>query len=148
MQMHLREGGCGVYSLWRLLATVHLEYCKNSNARPVCYVVEIPPSGIGVGESQQTHQKKEGCAALYHERQLQRHSTFEFLRYYSGNYTCIALYIRSWPRKFTRPDFGVPPSHVRFLLPTLLSAPNTTFYYWDYYAVKIKLPRNYKILYS
>jgi len=38
VQMHLREGGCGVYSLWRLLATVHLEYCKNSNARPVCYV--------------------------------------------------------------------------------------------------------------
>ena len=44
--MYILFGGC------------HLEYCKNSNARPVCYVVEIPPSGIGVGESQQLTKRR------------------------------------------------------------------------------------------
>jgi len=40
-------------------------------------------------------------------------------------------------RALTRPYFSVPPYHVGFSLPALLSAPNTTPYYWDYYAIKL-----------
>jgi len=57
-----------------------------------------------------------------------------FLRFTSSTimktlHAHTTLYIRSFPRTFIRPHFGVPPSHVRFLLPALLSAPNTMFYH-------------------
>jgi len=38
-----------------VLERCRMECRKNSNTMPVCSVVEIPPSGIAVGQSQQTH---------------------------------------------------------------------------------------------
>ena len=44
-------------------------------------------------------------------------------------------YIRPCTRLFACPHFSFPPCHVRFPLPALISAPNATFYYWDYYTI-------------
>jgi len=72
-----------------------MPYRENSNTRPVCYVVEISPSRKGVEESQQNHPglgrgKKEKYTALYHERQLQRHSTPAL---YSSFYGILSLVV-------------------------------------------------------